>query len=166
MSTHVTAGELFERHVMEVYRYFRRMTRRADLAEDLTQETFLRVLRGLHRYKPMDRETQWIFTIARHVLLDHVRSADEHIVSAAEVGEPTVDATHVTAISFHEALALVPRAEREMYLLREHGGLTYAEIARVCQTTEDAVRSKLLRARRAIKQVLARRVFADSPTTT
>jgi RNA polymerase sigma factor (sigma-70 family) len=140
MSTRVTAGELFERHVTEVYLYF--------------------------RYEPMGRETQWIFTIARHVLLDHVRTVDQHVVSAADVGEPTVDASHVTANSFHEALASVPRPEHEIYLLREHGGLTYAEIARLCQTTEDAVRSKLLRARRAIKQVLARRAFADGPTIT
>jgi RNA polymerase sigma-70 factor (ECF subfamily) len=166
MFTRVTAGELFERHATEVYRYFRRMTRRPDLAEDLTQETFLRVVRGLHRYEAMGRETQWIFTIARHVLLDHVRTLDDHVVSAADVGDPAVDASHVTAISFHEALAFVPRAEREMYLLREHAGLTYAEIARMCQTTEDAVRSKLLRARRAIKQVLARPVTAHGPKIT
>lgn len=50
-----------------------------------------------------------------------------------------------------------------MYLLRERGGLTYQEIAQACETTEEAVRSKLYRARRQIKRLLSTRLSADGP---
>ena len=79
-----------------------------------------------------------------------------------DIKEPGREPTHVAAIGFYEAVSLLPRAEREMFLLREQGGLTYAEIARACETTEEAVRSKLYRARRLIKRVLSARLSADA----
>ena len=63
-----TAGELFDRHGLTVFQYFRRMTGSRDIAEDLTQEVFLRVVRGFHRYQAHGRETAWVFQVARTVL--------------------------------------------------------------------------------------------------
>ena len=160
-----TAAELFDRHAVSIFRFFRRMTRRADVAEDLTQEVFLRVVRRIHRYQPHGREPGWVFSIARGVLLDKWQTTESPFVSFADVSEPYTEPTHVAAIGFYEAVGLLPRAEREMFLLRERGGLTYAEIARACETTEDAVRAKLYRARRLIKRVLSARLSADGRET-
>ena len=157
----VTAAELFDRHAVAIYRFFRRTTKRADLAEDLTQEVFLRVLRSLPRYQAHGRELAWLFHIAQHVLRDKGRTADSPVVSFADVDEPGAEPTYVTAFGFYEAVGLLPRVQREMFLLKELGGLTYAEIARACATTEEAVRSKLYRARRLIKHVLSDRLAAD-----
>jgi len=156
-----TAGELFDRHGLTVFQYFRRMTGSRDIAEDLTQEVFLRVVRGLHRYQAHGRETAWVFQVARTVLLRHWQTEDPPHVSVTDIKEPGREPTHVAAIGFYEAVSLLSRAEREMFLLREQGGLTYAEIARACETTEEAVRSKLYRARRLIKRVLSARLSAD-----
>jgi RNA polymerase sigma-70 factor (ECF subfamily) len=65
------AAALFDRHHLAVFRFLRRMTGDASLAEDLTQEVFLRVVRGLDSYEERSRETSWVFRIAReqHVTL-------------------------------------------------------------------------------------------------
>ena len=158
----VTAAELFDRHAFAVFRFFRRITRRAELAEDLTQEVFLRVVRSLPAYQGAGRESAWVFRIAHHVLADHgpLSEAARGIVIPLDeaVNEPHDEPSHVAAISFYEAVGLLPREEREVFLLRELGGLTYAELAKDLETTEEAVRSKLYRARRQIKRVLSGRL--------
>lgn len=157
----VTAGELFVRHGLTVFQYFCRATGSRDLAEDLTQEVFLRVVQGIHRYRPHGRESAWVFQVARTVLLRHWLNQGPPHVSMTEIREPSHQPSPVAAIGFYEAMGLLPRAEREMFLLKEQAGLTYAEIARTCETTEEAVRSKLYRARRLLKRVLSSRLSVD-----
>jgi RNA polymerase sigma-70 factor (ECF subfamily) len=160
----IAVDELFERHALTVYRYLRRMTGRPDLAEDLTQDVFLRVLRGRDRYEARDREISWVLRITRNVLLDHWHRTRTNIppeVPVADVEEPSSEPNHVLALGFQEALRLLPRSEREVYLLKERSGLTYEEIASACGMTVGAVRSKLYRARRQIKRLLATRLSAD-----
>ena len=65
---------LFERHHLVIFRYFWRMTRRRDVAEDLTQDVFVRAVRGLGNYEPRNRDRAWLFEIARRLLLDHQRT--------------------------------------------------------------------------------------------
>ena len=71
------AAGLFERHHLAVYRFLRRATGDGPAAEDLTQDVFLRIVRGLDRYEDRLRERAWVFRIARNVLIDrHRRYAD------------------------------------------------------------------------------------------
>jgi RNA polymerase sigma factor (sigma-70 family) len=161
----IDADGLFERHALTVYRYLRRMTGRTDVAEDLTQDVFVRVVRAGDRYEPRDREIGWILRIAHDVLVDHWQAARKHPVEVpvTDVEEPSGEPAHVLALGFQEALRLLPRADREVFLLREGGGLAYEEIARLCQLTTEAVRAKLYRARRQIKRLLSTRLSADQP---
>jgi RNA polymerase sigma-70 factor (ECF subfamily) len=162
----VSADDLFERHALTVYRYLRRMTGRPDLAENLTQDVFVRIVRGIDRYEPRDREIGWLLRIARNVLVDHwqrTQKPNSLEVAVADVEEPSAEPNHVLALGFQEALRLLPPADREVYLLRERGGLTYEEIALACEMTAEAVRSKLYRARRQIKRLLSTRLSADGP---
>jgi len=159
-----TAAELFERHGLTVFRYMRRMTGSIDSAQDLTQEVFLRVVRGLHTYRVHGREESWVLRIAHSVLFDHTCRSDGSSVKLVPLDEmptePQEGPSQLAALGFHEAVGLLPREDREAYLLRELGGLTYAELARVSETTEEAVRSRLYRARRQIKRVLSGRLVA------
>ena len=164
-----TAAELFDRHALAVFRFFRRMTGNTDLAEDLTQEVFVRVVRGLHGYQARGREPSWVFRIAHTVLADHLRREGAVPVSVISLDdaldEPREEPSQLAALGFYEALGLLPRAEREVLLLRELGGLTYVELAQACETTEEGVRSRLYRARRLIKRVLSARLTAGGPET-
>ena len=65
---------LFEQHHLVIFRYFWRMTRRRDVAEDLTQDVFVRAVRGLGNYEPRNRDRAWLFEIARRLLLDYQRT--------------------------------------------------------------------------------------------
>ena len=64
------AGELVKLHQTSVYAYILRLSGRADVAEDIVQEAFVRVLTNLDRFDPQYRFSTWLFTIARRVFLN------------------------------------------------------------------------------------------------
>jgi RNA polymerase sigma-70 factor (ECF subfamily) len=164
--TNAVAAEIFERHHVAVFRFFRRLTGRTDMAEDLTQEVFLRVVKGAEHYHVMGRETGWLFQIARRVLIDHRRQHPGVTVSLTDTDpdQATGLPAQVVAFGLQEAVSRLPHGERAAFLLREVGGLTYGEIADVCDTTEDGISARLQRARARLRQLLsARLAFLGGP---
>lgn len=152
-----TAGDLFDGHRAVVYGYLRRMTGDAALADDLTGEVFVRVVRGLSGYRPQDRERAWVLTIARNVLLDQRKRLRPVLVGLdeADLYAGTGDPQQETRVRLGEALAALDEPEREAFLLREVGGLGYVEIGAATGTTPDAVRSRIFRARQSLRVLLS-----------
>ncbi len=152
-----TAQALFTRHHLSVFRFLRRMTGSADVAEDLTQEVFVRVVRGLEAYVPRDRDLPWLFRIARRLLLDRHRSEKTSIEIRESAGvEDAPRAPRQDAVlAVDEALNGLVAADREAFLLREQFGLGYEEIAELTEATPDAVRNRIYRARRTLRRALA-----------
>ena len=147
------ARRVFEQHGSAVHRYFRRLTGDASAAEDLTQEVFLRVVRGGGHYEARERERAWVFRIARNVLLDRHRQTSR-VPPPALNAEPITAAPQTMRVGLREALAQLPADEREAFLLREVGGLSYDEIAAATDSTMPAVRSRIYRARLALRDKL------------
>ena len=147
------AAGLFERHHLAVYRFLRRATGDGPAAEDLTQEVFLRIVRGLDRYEDRLRERAWVFRIARNVLVDRHRRAmrTDRDLPLAAVPDPASDGRQTEAIALQEALAGLREEEREAFLLREVAGLGYEEIGAVVDATSDAVRMRIYRARAGLR---------------
>ncbi len=158
MST--TASELFERHHVRVYRFFLRMTGSHDVAQDLTQELFLRVVRHLGRCTP-GREAPWMYQIARNLLIDYRRAQSNPPLPLADALPPRTEAMQLVAFGLSEALRLLSDTEREAFLLREVNGLSYQELATACDTTQDNIRSRVCRARGRLKTLLTRRLSLD-----
>jgi RNA polymerase sigma-70 factor (ECF subfamily) len=152
-----TPEELFDRHHLAVFRYFRRLTGDRGQAEELTQEVFLRIVRALARYRPEERETAWVFSIAHNVLLDHRRSMARRPrpASLEEATPVPIDPVQHLSCSVTEALQGLAESERQAFLLREIVGLGYQEIATLEQTTPDAVRSRIHRARLLLRAQLS-----------
>jgi len=151
-----TALDLFERHHVAVFRFLRRMELSVPDAEDLTQEVFLRVLKALGTYEERQLERAWVFRIARNVWLDHWR-ARRKAPSPDPLSEPnsgTTPAAQADAVALDQAFARLADAEREAFVMREVVGLGYAEIAEATGATADAVRSRIHRARLALRQSL------------
>jgi RNA polymerase sigma-70 factor, ECF subfamily len=144
---------LFARYREPVYRFLRRLLRDAAAAEDLTQDTFLRALGG--PYRSNGNERAWIFQIARNLARDRARVNGRRpaLVELEDGGAPVSDPA--LALSIDAALAQLADDDREVFLLREVGGLSYAEIGAACGLTADAVRSRLRRARLALRAALA-----------
>jgi RNA polymerase sigma-70 factor (ECF subfamily) len=151
------AAELFERHHVAVYRFLRRMTGCAATAEDLTQEVFLKVVRAFETYEDREREKAWVFRIARNVLIDSHRKSTREIESAPLETAPAAgyQPPHSAAVILQDALERLADVEREAFLLREVGGLSYDEIGRLTNVTPDAVRMRIYRARSALRASLA-----------
>ena len=151
------AARLFERHHLGVFRYFRAATRSTSRAEDLTQEVFLRVVRALPRYRAEEREESWIFTIARNALLNERRARARSVaVADLEEGDRPTRVPVIGRIDLARALLRLDPLDRDVFLLREVGGLTYDEAAQACEITPNAVRSRIYRTRLALRSALAR----------
>ena len=141
---------LFVAYREPVFRFLRQFVRDATSAEDLTQETFLRALRA--SYTANGQERAWIFQIARNLARDHLRARGRAAVTT-ELGEhAVVSADPVRTLELKTALLTLADDDREVFLLKEVAGLAYAEIADACGLTPDAVRSRLHRARLALRR--------------
>ena len=155
-----TASDLFERYHVKTYRYFLRTVGSHDVAQDLTQELFLRVVSHLRSCSP-GREVAWMFRIARNLVVDYRREHSERSLPLAQAVGGRTEATQLVAFGLSEALGLLADADREVFLLREVAGLDYQELAEACDTTPQAVRLRVSRARGRLKALLSRRLSAD-----
>jgi RNA polymerase sigma factor (sigma-70 family) len=143
---------LFARYREPIYRFLRRLLRDSAAAEDLTQDTFVRALNG--RYHANGHERAWIFQIARNLARDYARTVGRRpptlpLDDCGAAGDPSL------VLALDAALARLAADDRDVFLLRELGGLSYAEIAEACDMTPDAVRSRLHRTRLALRAILS-----------
>jgi RNA polymerase sigma-70 factor (ECF subfamily) len=153
-------SDLFERYHLAVFRFFRRLTENSDLAEDLTQEVFVRVLKGIREYQPQGREAGWLFRIARSVLVDHYRRTPQPGLALVDLEDADLcyPPGQLLAFGLQEALDRLPKSERSAFLFREVGGFSYSEVGALCDTTEDGVCARLFRARRRLRELLSGRL--------
>ena len=151
----IDPSDLFARHHRDVYRYLVRMTGRPDVADDLSQEVFVRVVRALANGGPVGHERGWIFSIARNVLADRHRGQQREVTIVEESPEPAREGTQALAVGLSQALERLAAEDREVFLLREVGGLSYQEIAGICGCTVEGVRARLHRTRSALRADLS-----------
>lgn len=142
--------ELFARYRELVHGFFRRRLDDRTRAEDLTQETFLAVLRATERYQPRSAVRSYLFGIAYKLLSVERR---KHRAEAAAPQPAGADATDA-AIWVREALAMLDPDERDLLMLREYEQLSYDEIAALLRIPVNTVRSRLFRSRMALKGYL------------
>ena len=148
--------DLYARHKGPLFRYFLRQCRRAPLADELFQETWLKVVRARGKYRPEAKFATWLYAIAHNVLMDNFRRHAVAVVegedaeaamsdaAAPEVRQPEREVDRRRRIE--KLLALIdglPVLQREAFLLHEEAGLTLAEIASVTGTNHETVKSRL-----------------------
>lgn len=150
-------SELFSRYKQPLFGFFRRRVANPAEAEELTQETFLAVLRASARYEPSALFRTYLYAIAIRILRAHRRKTAFRatFLGAAGSSEPILEpATHADVV-FRQAVGKLERLDREVLLLREFEQLSYAEIAEVLRLPVNTVRSRLFRARMALRDLLA-----------
>jgi RNA polymerase sigma-70 factor (ECF subfamily) len=150
-------GELFHRYKQPIFGYFcRRVTERAQ-AEELTQETFLALYRASGRYQVKASFRTYVYAVAMKVLQAHRRKANFRSAfwgaSEKAAGTSARDATE-SNLWVREALAKLGAVDREMLMLREFEQLSYGEIAELLKLPLNTVRSRLFRARMALRELL------------
>jgi len=145
----------FARYRDRVYGFFRRRLAHVGRAEELTQETFLAVLRGTEKWEPRSLFRTWLFGIAMNLLFAERRkttSRPEEVLTGWEASprEPRPE----QGLWVRQALGRLDEAEREILMLREYEQLSYGEIAGLLQIPVNTVRSRLFRARMALRDAL------------
>ena len=142
-----------------VFRICLGFSRNASDAEDLSQDVFLKACRGLGRVRHPYLVKEWLFRIARNTCLDHMKRRRlarelERTAGPADAVDPrtpeTASVRDERLRSLKTAVARLPRKQREVFVLREYGGLSYEELGRVIGAKAGTVMSRLNRARTAV----------------
>ena len=150
---------------IRLFTFLLRLTRRHDVAEDLLEETWLRLVKHAHRLQPDTRLGAWLFTVARNLHVSYIRS--RLIEDSAAAGLMTLwpfsversspfEATAANELErrIERALAALPPASREVLLLVGVAGLDHSDAADVCGITPVALRQRLRRARTMLARAL------------
>ncbi len=172
---HTAFAVLVERYQRPVYNFVLRSLRERQLAEDLTQDVFLRVIQGASGFQSQAKFSTWLFTIARNLCIDHGRrmklrrhaSLDApvsdsdgalRLVDRLPHTQPGTDrSASATRIRerVNRALDSLPLEQREVFLLRQIDGVPFAEIAVICGIPENTVKSRMRYALERLQAALA-----------
>ncbi|HWJ21723.1 MAG TPA: sigma-70 family RNA polymerase sigma factor [Gemmatimonadaceae bacterium] len=167
--------ELIRRYERPVFSLVFRMVRDRETAEDLAQETFIKVLNHVDRYRPEFKFSSWLFKIANNVAIDHIRK--RHLETVSMDGSPHAGtAAEVEATSFdvsvHQESALEELESRELgsaieqaiaklrpeyrscIMLRHVEGRSYEEIAATLDLPLGTVKTYIHRARHELRRAL------------
>ena len=149
---------LFERYKQPLFGFFRRRLDDTPQAEELTQETFLAVLRGRVRYEATALFRTWLYAIGFKILRAHRRKAAfRAMFSGTPPARFDVSARdHLDSdVLLRQAVGKLERIDGEILMLREFDQLSYAEIAMLLHVPVNTVRSRLFRARTKLRELLS-----------
>ena len=168
--------ELVRRYERPVFSLIYRMVRDRETAEDLAQETFIKVLNHIDRYRPEFKLSSWLFKIANNVAIDHLRKrhvdtismdGSPHATSAAEVEATSFDVSVAQETPLEElesrelgtaierAIAKLRPEYRSCIMLRHVEGRSYEEIAATLDLPLGTVKTYIHRARHQLRDALA-----------
>jgi len=167
-------GELVERYQNRLLNFIYRTTGDRERAEDLVQETFIRVYRHLHRFDQTKKFSTWIYTISSNLAKNELRNRSRNplvlfqtLMKNRQADERPLeweDNTYRPDDLFRKrhlksqvdaAVDQLPEHHRTVFILREMEGKTYEEIADITSTNLGTVKSRLNRARNNFAQLIA-----------
>lgn len=162
---------LLEKYRGPVIHFLYRMVQNQAVAEELAQEVFLRVYRSRANYEATAKFTTWLFRIASHLALNHIRderharnqdSLDEEVKEGIgrQVADraPSVETDLVKESRMAEvrqAIQALPEKQRAAVLMHKYEEMEYSQIAHVLECSESAVKSLLFRAYETLRGKLA-----------
>jgi RNA polymerase sigma-70 factor (ECF subfamily) len=160
---------LYARHRGALYRYLVRQSRDGEIANDLFQEVWSRVIVNRARYEPRAKFRTFLFTLAHNCFIDHCRRAKSRpggmgiedadaadLLRAPEESQPDATLSRGEATArYRAALATLPAEQRDVYLLHEESELSLEEIARVTGVGAETAKSRLRYAVNKLKAALA-----------
>lgn len=170
--------QLYDRHATRLWRYITRSVGEPATSEELAQDVWLRVARDAPGYtpraaaagRPPARFTTWLFTIAHHRIIDHLRATRPALSLSAPLGDELTLAdtlaapsgfgplqrvqTREQAVQLLAALDALPAEQRHAFLLQAEGDLSVAEIAATTGVGLQTAKSRLRYARAALRRTL------------
>ena len=165
---------LVTRHRKALFNFILRFVRDTAAAEDVTQETFLRLVKGADAYERQAKFTTWLYTIARNLCVDAARRGKHRKAASLDAplgdedgsaslldlvpdGAAGVDRqaqSRELAVRLRQAIEALPDEQREIFLLREVADLQFNEIANVIGCPENTVKSRMRYALEKLREAL------------
>lgn len=158
--------ELVLRYEKTVYNLALRMVGDRDDAFDMTQEAFIKAYGSLSSFRGDSKFSVWIYRIATNVCLDFLRSksrkqqvsltvSDDDEDAQLDIPDPKADPEQqlikkISMQSVEEGLKTLPDKQRQILVMRELGGMSYAEIGKALSIEEGTVKSRIFRARKRL----------------
>ncbi len=154
-------NELMTAYGKDVWNYAFSITRKWDLADDITQEVFIKVYRNMHAFRRDASVKTWLLTITRNTAIDCQRSAFFRKVTLSDAVEDygerqsvEHDAAEQWAVNEMWKMVLeLPKKLREVIILYAHNQLSLKEIAQVLDVTEGTVKSRMFHARQKLSKM-------------
>ena len=158
---------LYTRHKGPLYRYVLRLSGPPAVAEELFQDVWMNVIRARERYEVRAKFTTWLYRLAHNRVIDHYRRGKSAPPPASD--DDAIEATADEAFrepdnelerrrlgrQIVELLALLPDAQREVFLLRHEGGLSLDDIASITGVDAETAKSRLRYALAKLRRGLA-----------
>lgn len=172
-------AKLVRRHKTPVYNFILRSVRSREVAEDLVQDVFVKVVQNATEFKHEARFSTWAYTIARNVCIDHLRKAAlrrhpslDQVANSnggedgPTLGERIADSHFASAVDrvaigselgqrITRAVEDLPAEQREVFLLREVANVPFKEIAEIVGVPENTTKSRMRYALERLQQALA-----------
>jgi RNA polymerase sigma-70 factor (ECF subfamily) len=155
-------ARLVERYWDRLYRWLYHLARDRHTAEDLTQETFLKALAAVKTFRAGSNFRAWVFRIGHNNFVNQKRSErrTKHQLpedaAAPEMGSAELSAENREAVeAVSQAVSELPTDFRAALLLRVYEGLSFREIAKALQTTEETARWRVFKARQKLMKILS-----------
>ncbi|HAH31978.1 MAG TPA: hypothetical protein DCL44_06665 [Elusimicrobia bacterium] len=163
-------GEIISRYKTPLFNYLLRITGNADVAEDLFQDVFVKIVRSPKAYGERFKFSAWLFTVAHHAAMDYFRrgSAQKTVALDGDAenqglaerlvsGEPGPDqAVQNLELKrrIEKALALLSGEQREVFYLRHYSGLSFKEIAVLLKIPLGTALARMSRAAAVLRREL------------
>lgn len=160
-------AEMYRSYRDNVYRICLRMVRNPSDAEDLTQETFLRVIKKIHTFRGDSQFSTWLYRVTKNVALmqlrkpkcatlrtDDARDRDEMIDLANRASRPETDSRAADGVLLEVAIQQLPSGYGKVLVLHDVLGYRHTEISKMTGITANNSKSRLCRARRMLRGVL------------
>ncbi len=153
--------EMYQQYSSTVYKYLVCVSGSAEIAEELTQETFVIALKKIHQFRGECKVSTWLCQIAKHLWYQELRKSKKHVsVSLEEVAENlrtenTVEnlvLKNEEKLEFFKKLQTLDELSKEVVYLRTMGSLSFIEIAEILGKTPNWARVTFFRAKQKIKE--------------
>lgn len=157
---------IYNRYKMKVFNYLFKMTANQDLSEDIVQNTFLKLFENFDSITNIKSVSFGIFKTARNDLYKHFRKKkvikeNQTVVAETFFNNGNIDLNEMYELKEMNILVMrmlenYPEEQKDTYLLREYGGLSYSEIASVTEVEEKTVKSRLYEVRKKLIKQLSK----------
>ena len=154
------ATDLIERISPQLHRFFLAQSQSRTDADDLLQETWLRIHKVRHTYRPSEPALPWFYAIARHVRVDHYRKSVRTAVGERQLEAMSKEVATVPRESDHAdglnaLLAPLSESQREVIEMLKVAGMSLEEVARATSSSVGSVKQKVHRAYEKLRETIS-----------